>query len=167
MTKYLSGLFFSLSLLLQLPGLASASCTIPGTERSCEELVSELPWPFIIHVKETKPIRITYLNSQEKQQSNLYLKMFLEISDHENRDAAAEDFSRIHQKADPDMGLSYGWDLVTIRDKQIYHLHADCTLSEPYFNSMVESLERIIGPSNKYHYQALLCRCGGGCKLSK
>jgi hypothetical protein len=88
----ISRLFFSLILLFQLPGFAVAACTIPGTEYSCRELVSKLPWLFNIHVKEEKPVRITYLSSQGTQESDMHLKIFLEIRDHGNRDAAAEGF---------------------------------------------------------------------------
>jgi hypothetical protein len=76
-------------------------------------------------------------------------------------------FTRMHQKTDPDMGLSYGWDMVTIRGKRLYHLHADCTLAESYFLSMGQALERLIGPADRHTSQVLFCRCGGGCKLSE
>jgi len=164
MTTNLSRFFFSLILLIQLPGFAAADCTIPGTERSCGELVSNLPWLFNIHVKEEKPVRITYLSSQGTQESDMHLKMFLETSDHGDRDAAAEALTQMHQKADPDMGLSYGWDMVTIRGKRLYRLHADCTLAESYFHSMGQTLVRLIGAPDRHTPQALFCRCGGGCK---
>jgi hypothetical protein len=165
MTIHLFRFFFFIILLSMIPGFAVATCTIPGTNRNCNELVADLPWPFIIHVKEQEPIRITYMSTKDSQQRNPNLKMFLEIDEHEKREDAAEAFSKIQQKAHPDMGLSYAWDLVTIRDRRIYHLHADCTLAEHYFTSMVETLKATIGPSNRHPSQTLLCRCGGGCKL--
>lgn len=166
MLKHLCRFFCFLLFLSLLPEPAIASCSIPGSEVSCGELVSELPWLFIIHVKESQPIRITYMSLQGNQQSNPNLNMFLEINDHENREAAAKTFSQMRQQADPDMGLSYAWDQVLIRDKQIYHLHADCTLAEQYFTSMGKALERIIKPSGEHLPQSFFCRCGGGCKLA-
>ena len=150
--------------LLQAPGNTAAVCKIPGTTADCRELTANLPWPFIIHVKEEKPVRITYLSTQEKQQLNPNVKMFLEVSTHENHTAAGESFSQVQQKAHPDMGLSYGWDLVLVRDRLIYHLHADCTLAEHHFMSMVESLIRILPDTTSP--KTLFCRCGGGCKVT-
>ncbi len=167
MKSTLYKLFFSLSLLFQIPGFASAVCIIPSTDTTCHELVSELPWLFNIHVKEEQPIRITYLSSHSMQQPNMYLKIFLDISEYPNRQETAIGFSQTCQKADPDMGLSYGWDLLLIRKNRIYHLHADCTLAEQHFNSLAQSLQQIIGPPDTQNSQTLSCRCGGGCKQSQ
>ena len=154
--------------LSSLSSIPKTACIIPGTEAVCHKLVSELPWPFTIHVKEEKLIRINYLSSKEIQQSeNKYLKMFLDINDYENQKEVAERFAQIHQEADPDMGLSYGWDLVTILGKRLYHLHADCTLAEHHFNSMVKTLEQIIDRPDNPPPPTLLCRCGGGCKQNR
>jgi hypothetical protein len=166
MKKNLSRLFFLLVLLFQLPELAVATCTIPGTGNNCQDLVSELPWLFKIHVKEEKPIRIVYLSSPEKLKSTPKLKIILDIGEYKNNESATEDFSKIYEKAHPDMGLSYGWDLILVLDKRTYHLHADCTLAEKYFILMANTLKHIVDPFAKNPPQSFLCRCGDGCKLS-
>ena len=159
-------LFFLICLPLT-PGLAAAACTIPGTAADCKALVTNLPWPFIIHVKEQEPVRITYMSTTEKPQLNPNVKMFLEVGAHESHKAAGESFSQILAEAHPDMGLSYGWDLVLPRDKLLYRLHADCTLAEQHFMTMVASLKRITESAGKTSPRALFCRCGGGCRIEE
>ena len=163
MTRRFPRLFFFLFFLVLMPDFAAA-CTIPGIATECNKLVSELPWPFIIHVKEQEPVRITYMSTKEKQQLNPNLKLYLEVREHDSCKDAREAFFQIERDAHPDMGLSYGWDLVLTRDKRIYRLHADCTLAEHHFNTMVQKLKLILPDNN--NPKPLFCRCGGSCRAT-
>jgi len=160
-------LLSALTILLLGAGYTIASCIIPGTESSCAELVSGLPWQFQIK-QEKKDGFYLFLQSQEGTlQRGVRLKMNLGVSTYENKNVAVDVFSQLLKDVDPDMGLSYGWDLVMVRDERLYRLHADCTLAEQHFDTMARTFERIIGPTDSHPPFSFYCRCGGGCKLSK
>jgi len=159
-------LFFSLIFLPFFPVFANGSCIIPGTDSSCNELVSELPWAFNIEQKEGTNRRISFASQEATKKGGVQLKMFLESSSYNSREATTDAFLQISNKAHPDMGITYGWDLILIQETRIYHLHADCTLSESNFMVMARALELIVSPSNNQKEPSLLCRCGGGCTKS-
>lgn len=146
----------------QNKAFAQTTCTIPGTVTPCHKLVSELPWQFNIEKKENH--RILFKSLKGKRQPGIPLKIFLAVSSHVSQEAAEESFSQINKDANPDTGISYGWDLVMLREKGIFHLHADCTLAERHFESLVHTLKQIVPTSGKHPSHALYCRCGGGCK---
>ena len=158
-------LCFSLVFFVFFPVSVNASCLIPGTHSSCGELVSELPWAFRIEQKDGSNRRIFFESRGNTAQGGIHLKMFLDTSIYNARKATAA-FSQVSNKADPDMGLTYAWDFITIQENRLYHLHADCSLSESNFMLMARTLERILGFSNNHKLPSLLCRCGGGCKKS-
>ena len=146
---------------------ATITCTIPGTIVSCDKLVSNLPWQFSIEEKAGGIGQILYLSPKGIPLPGMHLKISLGVSNYSSQDAATKAFSQTCKNADPDIGISYGWDLVMIRKNRIFHLHADCTLAEQYFESMVQTLAEIVEPSGKFTSPLLLCRCGGGCKQPK
>jgi len=164
--RFFKLLFLSVFFLL-FSVFANASCVIPGTESSCGELISELPWSFSIEQKEGANRRIFFESQGGTGKGGVHLKMILDISTYRSKKATIDSFVQVLNKADPDMGLTYGWDFIIIQETRLYHLHADCSLSESNFMVMVRVLERILGLSSNHKPPALLCRCGGGCKDSE
>lgn len=143
---------------------AEPKCMIPGSSSPCINLVSGLPWQFTVVERSEQNHRILFKSEKPVNQSGLYLKMSLDIVDYDNHEAAVETFFQTCRKADPDMGISYAWDLVTVRDKRLFHLHAACTLAERHFESLVKSLEQVVPATDQSSSLTLLCRCGGGCR---
>lgn len=154
------------SFIFLLIGVSSAasSCIIPGTENTCDELLSSLPWQFNIEKEEGDAVHISFLSLEEVQQSGVRLKISLNVKNFESQEIASKTFSSVCKEADPDMGLTYAWDLVMVQGMRYYHLHADCILAEQHFHSISQALMRIIGKDDKAQQKSLLCRCGGGCR---
>ncbi len=74
---------------------------------------------------------------------------------------AAEALHTQIERAHPDMGLTYAWDLVVLDGVRLHHLHAPCLFSEDSFDLMSANLLKMINsPSDS----VLRCRCGGGCR---
>lgn len=146
-----------------------ASCIIPGTDSSCSELVSILPWQFQMKQEGQDVFRLLYTSEEGTQQRNLRLKITLDVDSYSSSETTTEEFSQILKNADPDTGLSYGWDLVITRERNLYRLHADCTLAEQHFKTITRTLERIVDlandPAGNNTPLSFSCRCGSGCNL--
>lgn len=138
-------------------------------------IVSGLPWEFdqsaaMMNGGEEQAGRSSRYDFVSKEPlsktpgGNISLKVELRITVYDTPDLAAETFSLIREKADPDMGLSYAWDYLLRRDKAIYHLHTGCIVSEGYFDIMVSNLRGAVYREGGDEPQALRCRCGGGCR---
>lgn len=155
-----------LALLAFLPykAFATTSCSIPGTATPCYRLVSELPWQFSIEEEGKENRRIFFKHLKGKRQAGIPLKISLDVNNFSDQKSAEASFSKINMGANPDTGISYGWDLVLLREKRLFHLHADCTLAEQHFESLVHALTKITSTPDNHTPHALLCRCGGGCK---
>jgi len=145
-------------------GFAENQCTVPGTEIGCSVLVSNLPWKFNITTMDDGDKRFIVFQSQEKAgQSGVYLKISLDVDSYKSEVAATTAYAGIYDKSDPDMGLSYSWDFVTVRGIHLFRLHADCVLAEQHFRSIVETFMDVVRPSVSQVGASFFCRCGGGC----
>ncbi len=160
-------LFVLLAFLVFGVGNSIASCVIPGTIFSCNKLVDDLPWQFQFEQDSKDDFYLRMQSQEGTGQPGVSLKITLEVGRYESNYDAEHAFAQALKKAHPDMGLSYGWDLILVRSKRFYHLHADCTLAEQYFNNMAGTLREITDMVDNHKPLLLYCRCGGGCKLTE
>jgi len=152
--------------LVSRPCLAVAeACTITGTEHPCRALVAGLPFPVtLIAPGQEEKQRIFFISSRKNGKTEVAVKISLQVESHVTTEARDNSFAALRSKADPDMGLSYGWDFITTRGFFLYHLHADCTLAETHFLALTETLTNLLGPPEDSPSPTLNCRCGAGCR---
>jgi hypothetical protein len=91
---------------------------------------------------------------------SVYARATVSVRAMVNAEAAKAEVKRRLAEADPDIGLTYAWDLVTSRDRSVVHLHADCTLSESIFRQVAARLQA----DTEAEEESFSCRCGGGCR---
>lgn len=155
--------FLIVSILLVSHCLSFASCIIPGTDSYCDKIVTKLPWQFTIIKNQNNSIKILYKSLKKTQQAQIFLKITLEIKEFDTMESARKNLIELSSKVDPDMGISYAWDLVAGKEKLLYHLHADCSLSQKNFELLIHNFNQILYPVASSQPSALFCRCGGGC----
>lgn len=155
---------------------------IPGTMVHPEELVANMGQPFRVIKKRmvsressyrengldgVKVIRFKYISTQplsRKTEKKSYFKFLLTVTRFKEQSQAEYQFRSMEQKAHPDMGLSYEWDLLFVKQNLLYHLNAPCTVSEATFNDLGITLVKMVHHGKGTDFLSMSCRCGGGCK---
>lgn len=125
------------------------------------ELTADLPWKFDVEhrsdvttYKSTEPIRAD-------ARGKTYLRFSVATTTHTDTRAASAAFDATKQGADPDRGLSYGWDLVWLDGPRIVHLQAPCTFAKDNLQKIAARVEATIGEKRP---RKLACACGSGCR---
>lgn len=148
-------------------GAGSLGAILPE-EADVLDLFAGLPEKFVVDgTEEVGGSRVFRLRSAEPSGSGsagpVYLRSSLTISGPIAAGGAQAELERRLSAANPDVGLSYAWDLVTIGDSQIIHLHAECTFSERSFvelaRAVLQAAAHGSSPSSSFW-----CRCGSGCR---
>ena len=96
----------------------------------------------------------------------LYLKADVTVTVYAEKSGALDAWKILISKAHPDMGLSYAWDHLILKEQSIYHLHAACTFSEENMDVMTFNFRSIVVPDQHNVAPTIHCRCGGGCIVS-
>lgn len=133
------------------------------------DLFAGLPEEFVVEdTEEVGRSRVFRLRSAEPAGSGsagpVYLRSSLTISGPIGAAGAQAELERRLSAADPDVGLSYAWDLVTTGDDQIIHLHAECTFSERSFMELARAVLRTAAAHGSSSPSSFWCRCGSGCR---
>lgn len=159
--------YFLLAVLL-FAGRGASAAVLPG-ETEVLALFAGLAERFVVEgIEEVGPSRVYRLRSADPSERGtagpLYSRASLTISTARDGGNAEAEIERRLAEADPDVGLSYAWDLVTAADDQLVHLHADCTFSEKSFLELARAVLRTATAQSVVYPKSFWCRCGGGCR---
>lgn len=177
---FLIGIF-----LLFVPVCHANTANIPGTQTNVDELVRSLKQTY--HITSTRLqkladiylengldaieiIRFDYISDEPYRQTKagkLFLKFSLTAILFKDQITAETQFRKISHKAHPDIGMSYEWDHLFLKETTLYHLHLPCIFSETTTNQISTALEKILPTSNSPIRYSMKCRCGGGCSEIK
>ncbi len=154
---------------MQAAAFKEKDCIIPGTGTACLSLVKDLPWNFDLASNKKNDLSdILYTSYATIGKQAVKIRLRLEIIAFANKEEVGEELRERYSTADPDMGLSYAWDFIADHNLHLYHLHADCILSEANFVSIADALTEILEPTDLFqnnNQSAFLCRCGGPCRM--
>lgn len=143
------------------------SCTLPGPQSACVEIVQHLPWKLTpLYQEVTEGVKITYVAAGHSAGSKEIPRLTLDVVNHGNlENAKAELLTRLAE-SNPDIGISYAWDFALVRGPYLYFLHAECSLAETHVMSVIEKLRRVEDTrKNDSPGPAFLCRCGNPCRM--
>lgn len=151
-------------LILSLAG-AGATTELRWNEQEALALFESLSVRFVVeHGEATVGGAAFHLRSVEPiergESGPVFLRATLTLSGEPSELSAWAEVSKRLDEADPDIGLSYSWDLVTAVGAHVVHLQADCTFSEESFLTVARALaERLPGVRRSFW-----CECGAGCR---
>jgi hypothetical protein len=106
----------------------------------------------------TKPLTVD-------ERGKSFLRFQLVRHDFSTAHDAQIGLQQLFEVADPEMGLSYGWDYVAVDASTVWHLRAPCMLSKANYRKLVGNLGRVAlegrkpGPGGEFE-----CPCGGPCR---
>ncbi len=151
---------------------ARAEEPIPGTGALADTIVTDLPWAFTLTREDSAvggsgAVTFRYESvSTDMGSGGIRLRAILSARRFADPETARRTFVEIQASAHPDMGLSYAWDFVILRQPYLYRLHAGCVFSSKAFEKMAVRLKAAIGSADGAPTPVLFCRCGGGCVKS-
>lgn len=102
--------------------------------------------------------RVTLRGPRER---GVTLELTLELASYDQEADAGRALDDLAASADPDTGLSYGWDVVERRGRHVVRLHGGCRWSAPRWTAITARLTAWLGPADG---PSLTCSCGGGCQ---
>jgi hypothetical protein len=93
-----------------------------------------------------------------------FLKFQLTRHEFDTPQAARKALHAVLENADPQMGISYAWDLLTTDGSTLWHLWASCMWSKPNQRKLVANVIReAMGGRKPSPGQIVECTCGGKC----
>jgi hypothetical protein len=106
----------------------------------------------------TKPLSVD-------ERGKYFLRFQLVRHDFSGAPDAKVGLQQLFEAADPEVGLSYGWDYVAVDGATVWHLRAPCLLSRANFRKLVDNLVRVAMEGRKPGpYGEFQCPCGGSCR---
>jgi hypothetical protein len=152
---------------------------IPGSDVPVVSLGAALPWDFEVEDAEvlsaeelaevgevTAGQRVVLRTTRPIRRSpggDLYLDIELTSLRFADRGECSRALDDVVSGADPDTGLSYGWDILVASGSWLQHLHADCTLAEGHVGTVATVLVDAVARGVEAAPRVVRCRCGGGC----
>lgn len=133
------------------------------------EWFAELDEPYVVErveeIEGERTIRLRSADAVERGAGGvLFRRAVVTITRHPDVDAATGEVARRLAAADPDTGLSYAWDFVTVDENRVLHLGADCTFTEATFKTVAAAMARAAGAQETAERSSFWCRCGAGCR---
>jgi len=173
---------FLLSFLVVISVSSAEQMKIPGTQIDPVELTQHFGQTFHITRERmlnkessygeqgwegTQVFKFNYVSTRpyrKDKNGEIYLKFSLTVTIFKEQAQAISWLKNVAQKAHPDMGITYEWDLFFVKKSTLYHLHMPCIFSEANVNLLSTTLEKMVQDQGITDLSQLKCRCGGGCK---
>lgn len=129
--------------------------------RLAEPMTAGLAWTFR-HKFSTRTDGKVVFEKHHFTRRGPNLELYVRVSRYPDRAAAKAAFEALLAGADPNTGLSYGWDRVALGGTQVIRTWAPCRFSKPNAMRVFANARRVFFPDRDPD-DAFTCSCGGGC----
>ncbi len=103
---------------------------------------------------------VYWFTSPNKNIDNVYPRLTVRLFEFQDNKGALAAQQSLRKGANPNTGLNYEWNNVTVNDNWMYWVSAACTYSTSDWKALVADFKATMNVAEK---QALVCRCEGGC----
>ncbi|VAW80626.1 hypothetical protein MNBD_GAMMA12-828 [hydrothermal vent metagenome] len=103
---------------------------------------------------------VYWFTAPNKNIDNVYPRLTVRLFQFQDNKGALAAQQSLRKGANPNTGLNYEWNNVTVNDNWMYWVSAACTYSTSDWKALVADFKATMNVAEK---QALVCRCEGGC----